>query len=190
MDAGGVGKDACHYAGGKVQCGAACCAVGYRLPAGFHGVDEGLQFGAERFGGWGGQFFESEFGLRAGAFNADTESVAACVVERNIFVLLEEAHFADPFSGDAAGGDVGDRDADGFYFGDGFFDDGEKNVEVVDHQVEDYVNIEATWSENAEAVDFKKKRSIDDRFDSDYGGIEAFDVANLQDALMVLGDGN
>src|SRR5207237_8780839 len=59
----------------------------------------------------------------------------------------------------------------------------QQDVEVVNHQVEDDVNVEAARSENAEAMDFEKERAVENRFDGDHRGIEAFDVADLQDAL-------
>jgi len=201
-----VGKDACHYAGSEVERGASGNTVGYRRLTRLYRFHKGFEFGAERLGFRRGQFFKGKLGLRAGAFDTDSERVAARVVQRNIFVLLEEAHFADAFGGDAAGGDVGDgaagefqasvgdvdfigehRDAHGFHFGDGLLDDGEQNVQIVDHQIKDNVNIEAARGENAQAVHFEKERAVDDGLDGNYRGIEALDVADLQNALVAPG---
>ena len=116
-------------------------------------------------------------------------------------MLLEEAHFADAFGGDAAGGEIGncagfkfdagvgdvhfvadDGDADGFEVDDRRIDEREQDVEVVDHHVVDDVDVEAARRKNAEAMDFEKHRARDDFSDGDDGGIEAFDVADLKNA--------
>ena len=113
--------------------------------------------------------------------DANAEHVLAREIERDVFVLLEEAHLADAFGGNAAGGEirdgagfkfdagvgdvhfVGDHgDADGFQVDDGRIDEREQDVEVVNHHVVDDVDIEAARRKNAEAMDFEKHRARDD----------------------------
>jgi len=84
---------------------------------------------------------------------------------------LKETELADLFGGDAAGGEVGDAagfeldadvgdvglvredgQADGSDFANGGVGEGEDDVEVVDHEVEDYVDVEGTRGEDAEPV--------------------------------------
>ena len=65
----------------------------------------------QRFFRRGLQFFKSDSGLRAARLDANAQRVLAREIERDVFVLLEEAHLADALGGDAAGGDVGDRAA-------------------------------------------------------------------------------
>src|ERR1035441_9923345 len=97
------------------------------------------------------------------------------VIERDVLARLEEAQLADPLGADAAGGEV--RDATGLKFhahiGDVNFlredwetyraylldrrlHERENDIEIVNHQVEDYVHVERARAENAKAVHFKK----------------------------------
>ena len=218
----GVFEDARHDAVGKFESAAACCAVDDRLCACSDGFKERAQLGAKRFFGRGGNFFESDFrlrvvffraccgsSLRAACFHANAENVLAREIERDVFVFLEEAHFADAFGGDSAGGEIGDgagfkfdarvgdvhfvaddRDADGLEINDWRIDEREQDVEVVDHDVIDDVDIEAARRKNAEAMDFEKHRARDDFSDGDDGGIEAFDVADLKNAAAAFCGGN
>ena len=124
-------------------------------------------------------------------------------------MFLEEAHFADAFGGDTAGGEIrdgagfkfdagvgdvhfvaDDGDADGFEIDDRRVDEREQDVEVVDHHVVDDVDIEAARRKNAEAMDFEKHRARDDFSDGDDGGIEAFDVADLKNAAAAFRGGD
>jgi len=210
----GVFEDARHDAVGKFESAAAGGTVDDRLCARADRFEERAQFGAERFFGRGGNFLESDFrlrviccrascgsGFRGACIYADAKNVLAGEIERDVFVLLEEAHLADAFGGDAAGGEI--RDGAGFKFdagvGDVHFvaDDGnahgfeinnrrvderEQDVEVMDHYVVDDVNIQAARRKNAEAVDFEKHRTRDDFSNGDDGWIEAFDVTDLENA--------
>ena len=93
--------------------------------------------------------------------DADDEQVFACVVDGDVLAGFEEPQFADPLSGNprccevgyAAGleldANVGDVDfggqdgqANGADFADGGVGEGEHDIEVVDHEVEDHVDIE------------------------------------------------
>ena len=87
-----------------------------------------------------------------------------------------DVHFSGE-DGNAYGLDVRDRLAD----------KREENVEVVDHDVEDDVDIQTASAENAEAMHFEKQRTFDEFFRGENGGIEAFDVADLENAGVFLG---
>ncbi len=118
---------------------------------------------------------------------------------------LEEAQLADAFGGDAAGGEVGDAagfelDADvgDVYFGgeDGEADGAnfaergagheEDDVEVVDHEVEDDVYVERARGEDAEPVAFKKHGAGEEGKHGGDGRIEALEVTDLKDAMVLL----
>ena len=83
-------------------------------------------------------------------------------------MLLEKAHLAHPLGRDSARGDIGHRSArkfqtrvsdvhfvcqDGdshrFYFRHRLVDQRQQNIQVVDHQIVDYVHIEAARREDA-----------------------------------------
>lgn len=153
--------------------------------------------------------FELGGGEGGGGRDVDQQQVLAGEVEREVLVGLEEAQFADAFGGDAGGGEVGDAavlklDADvgdvglfgedgeayGPYFTDWGGDEGEDDVEVVDHEVEDDVDVERAGGEDAEAVALKKHGSVEMRDRCGDGGVEAFEVAYLQDAVVVVGEGD
>ena len=213
----GVFEDARHDAVGKFESAATSGAIDDRLRARADGFEEGAKLGAQGFFGRGGNFFECDFrlrvcfrascgrGFRGACFDANAKNVLAREIERHVFVLLEEAHLADAFGGDAAGGEIGDcagfkfdagvgdvhfvaddGDADGFEVNDRRVDEREQDVEVVNHHVVDDVNIEAARRKNSEAMDFEKHRARDDFSDGDDGGIEAFDVAHLKNAATAL----
>jgi hypothetical protein len=201
LDALGMLLDACHDALGKLQCGTSGDAIGGWVAASADGVNEGFKLGAERLDRRRREFLKSEFRLRAWAFDANAQGVTASVVERNIFVLLKETHLAHTLGGDAAGGYVGNRttgkfqagmsyvhlvgqdgNADGANFGDGLLHQSEKNIEIVDHYVENHVHVETARSEDAETMDLEEQRMIHNWLDREDCGIEAFDVADLQNA--------
>jgi len=60
----------------------------------------------------------------------------------------------------------------------------------VNHEVEDNVDVEAARSENAEAVDFKKERERDGFLNGENGWVEALEVADLEDAVVLGGELN
>ena len=141
--------------------------------------------------------------------HAHAQHVLAGEIERDVFVLLKEAHLADALGGNAAGGDVGDRsggeldarlrdvhfigdhrNADGFQVGDRRIDQREQDIQIVNHHVVDHIDVEAARRKNAEAVNFEKHRARNDRLHRDDRGIEAFHVANLQDASGAFGGGD
>ena len=218
----GVFEDARHDAVGKFESAAACGAIDDRLLTHANGFEEGAKLGAKRFFGRGGNFFESDFRLRVvflrirrrcsvriACFHANAENILAREIERDVFVFLEEAHFADALGGDAAGGEIGDGagfkfdagvsdvhfiaddgDADGFEVDNRRIDEREQDIEVVDHDVVHDVDIEAARRKNAEAMDFEKHWARDDFSDGDDGGIEAFDVADLKNPAVTLCGGD
>jgi len=195
--------DAFHNTGGERQGGTSGDPVRGRLVAGVRGVEEGLELGVEWLDVRSGQFFKGKFGLRAWALYADAQSIATGIIERDIFVLLEEAHFADAFGGNARSGDIGDGaagkfkprvgdihfvcqhwDAYGFDFGHWFLYEREQNIQVVNHQVVDDLHVEAARRENAEAVNFEKKRAVKNWFDRYHRRVKTLDVAHLQNTIV------
>jgi hypothetical protein len=201
LDALGVREDACNDAVGQFQGAASSGTVHDWNFAGADAIEEGAELGTQRLFGRSGNFFEANFRKRAAGLNADTQNVLAREIERNVFVFLEEAHLADAFGGNAAGGEVrnravrefeasvGDvdfvrdyRDADGFHVLDRRIHEREEYVEVMDHDIVDYVNIETAGRENSHAMDFEKHRLGDNLLDGYNGGIEAFDLPDLENA--------
>jgi hypothetical protein len=127
LDVASVLEDARHDAIREFESAAAGGAVDDGLLARADAFEERAELGAKRFFGRGGNFFEVDFWLRVICFwaqcggairvariHANAENVLPREVERDVFVFLEEAHFADAFGGDAAGGEI--RDSAGFKF--------------------------------------------------------------------------
>jgi hypothetical protein len=56
----------------------------------------------------------------------------------------------------------------------------------VDHEIEDDVYVQCSRSENTQPVYLKKKRLTENRANGSNRGIEAFEVSDLNDALMTL----
>ena len=119
---------------------------------------------------------------------------------------LEEAQLADLLGGDAGGGEVGDaagfeldadvgdidfagedREADGAELADGRVGELEDDVEVVDHEVEDDVDVERARGEDAETVGLEEHGAVEQRLDRGDGGVETLEVADLDDALVNVG---
>ncbi len=65
--------------------------------------------------------------------------------------------------------------------------EGEQDVDVVDHEIEDDIDVETAGSEDAEAMDLKKEREREGLFEGENGGVEALKVADLEDAIVVSG---
>src|SRR5712692_6038411 len=117
---------------------------------------------------------------------------------------LEYAQFADALGRNAAGGNIGyapalklqshvgnvdfgrqNRDAGRanlFYF---TLDQAEQNVDIVDHQIENDVDIEAPRAENAQPMDFEEQRQPCDFFQRHDSRIEALEMSDLQNAAML-----
>src|SRR5467141_857937 len=197
--------DACHYARGKFQGGAASLTVDARLAAVTHRFHKGFQFSAQRLDRWRGQLLIREFRLWGRFFRGDAQGVAPGVIERNVLVLLEKAHLAHALGRYAARGHIGHRaslkfqasvrdidfvrqhrDSDRLHFRDRLLYQGEQDVEVVDHQVVDHVDIEAARRKHTQPVHLEKERMIQNRLDRQHRWVESFDVADLQQALMPL----
>ena len=109
----------------------------------------------------GGECACGDRGGDHGGVDADGEELLAGEVEREILVGLKETELADLLGGDAAGGEVSDAagfefdadvgdvglagkngEADGADLSDGGVGEGEDDVEVVDHEIEDDVDVE------------------------------------------------
>src|SRR5664279_72166 len=131
------------------------------------------------------------------------------VIERNVLPRLKEAQLADALGAHAAGGEVGDAAGLEFHahVGDVHFlredwetycaylldrrlHERQHDIEIVDHQVEDYVHVERTRAENAETMHFKKHGLREQREGGAHRGVEALKVAGLRNPAMLLRDGN
>jgi signal transduction histidine kinase/ActR/RegA family two-component response regulator len=127
--------------------------------------------------------------------------ILALVVEREIAVRRKDAQLADLLGGGAAGREVRDAAARKLQAHVCDVDAARKNLnarradflrhragerqhdfEVVNHQVEDDVDVEAARREDAEAVNFEKQRPEAQRFERLHGGIEALEVSHLENA--------
>ena len=63
----------------------------------------------------------------------------------------------------------------------------ENQVHVVDHQVQHHIDIQAARAEQVHAVDLEEQRQRDALFEGQNGGVEALQVAHLQDAASARG---
>ena len=141
-------------------------------------------------------------GCDDGWIDADGQEFLAGEVEREILVGLEETELADLLGGDSAGGEVGDAagfeldadvgdvglagedgKADGADFADGGVGEGEDDVEVVDHEVEDDVDVEGARSEDAEAVGLEEHGVVELGEGGGDGGVEALEMTDGDDAV-------
>ena len=119
---------------------------------------------------------------------------------------LEEAEFADALGGDAGGGEIGDAaggeldadvsdvgfagkdgQADGVDAGDRRVGEREDDVEVVDHEVEDDVDIEGAWRENGKPVSLEEHGAAKQRREGLHGRVEALEVADHEGAAVFAG---
>ena len=64
------------------------------------------------------------------------------------------------------------------------------DVEVVNHEIENDVDIQGSGSENTEPVDLEEQRLMEDGVDSSYRGIEAFEMAHLKNTFMAICQGD
>ena len=53
----------------------------------------------------------------------------------------------------------------------------------MDHEVKDHVHVQAARAENAQPVDFEKKRAARQSFGRQHAGIKAFHVPDLENPL-------
>src|SRR5579863_2125077 len=133
--------------------------------------------------------------------DAEHDYVLATVVERNVLPGLKEAKLADALGRDAAGGEVGNAagvefeanicdvhlagkngEADCTNFFDRRIYEAEHNVEVVNHQVEDNIDVERARREYAEAMHFEKHGPRNERKRGADRRIEALQVSHLANA--------
>ncbi len=121
------------------------------------------------------------------------------VVDGDISVGLEKAHLAFALDRYAAGGDIGDatvlkgnaRIGDVRHFGQHRhphrFDpqnrrahQADNDIDVVNHQIQDHIDIGAALDERRQAVTFDELRILDDAFEAANRRIEPFQMADLQ----------
>jgi hypothetical protein len=139
-------------------------------------------------------------GLR---LDVDKEQILPRVVDGDVLMRLEEAKLADALGTDAAGGEVGDAaggkfdadvgdihlarqdgQADGLQGANRRPDKTKDDVEIMHHEVENDVDIEGAWRENAEPVRLKEHGHVDVGLYGKDGWVEALQMANLKDAAM------
>ena len=156
-------------------------------------------------GGEGGELGRVQAGEVHAGCRGDVyeQEVLAGEIEREVLVRLEEAQLADALSADAAGGKVGDAavfeldadvsdvglrgqhgEANGAQLAHGRVDEGEHDVEVVDHEVEHDVDIERTRGEDAEAVGLKEHGPVEVRAGGEDGGVKALKVTGLHESAV------
>jgi len=131
----------------------------------------------------------------------DDEYVSTGVVDGDVLAGLEKAELADALGGDAGSGEVGDAagfefdarvgdidlggqdgQADGADFANRRIAEGEHDVEIVDHEVEDDVDVERAGGEDGKPVGLKEHGAAQFGLDGEHGGVEALEVAGLQNA--------
>ena len=83
-----------------------------------------------------------------------------------------------------------DGQADGADFDHLRFGEGEHDIEVVDHEVEHDVDIEGARGKDAEPVHLKEHGAVEKRLDGGDGGVKAFQVTDLQDAMTIRSEGD
>ena len=150
----------------------------------------------------------SDGGGDDGWIDADGEEFLTREVERKVLVGLEETEFANLLGGDAAGREVGDaarfefdanvgdvrfvredRQADGADFANGRVGEAEDDVEIVDHEVENDVDVEGARCEDAESMGLEEHGVGEGAEDGGDGGVEALEVAYGDDAVVLLREG-
>ncbi len=148
----------------------------------------------------------SERTMRRRIGDINPENILAGIVDGDVLVRLEKTHLADAFRADAAGREVGDaarlkfdadvgdidlrrkdRQPDRVEFADGRLNKPENHVEIVNHQIENYVHIERAWSKYTEPMNLKKQRPMHDGADGAHSRIEAFEMADLQNSVVAFG---
>lgn len=141
--------------------------------------------------------------------DADDQQVLPGIVDRDVLMRLKETKLADAFGRDAAGGEVGDatgveldtnvRDinlggedgkADGADLADGRLGKLKDDVEVVDHEIEDDVDVQSARAEDGETVSLEEHGVMGAGGQGCDGGIEALEVAYLDEALVLVAELN
>src|SRR5262245_61980244 len=205
----GMGFDFLQNLYGQGQRAAAFGPVDFGRGSRLNGGDEGFDFGQQRLAFFDSQTFRRDFGQSAGGLRRDQferHQLLFGVIERIIFVRLKDAQLAQPFAGDAAGGDVGDaavgefepgvgqvdlrrqyRDADRLDFDDFASDQAGDDVKLVYHQIHHHINIERARRKDAHPVGLEKSRAFDAPPQRHERRIEPFDVAGLQDQILRFG---
>ena len=154
--------------------------------------------------------------LKSGVFpngqawvDVDREQLLAGVVQGEVLGGLKEAEFADGLGGDAAGGQIGDGAGGEFeaYVGDvhlatedgqtdgadlahGRTGQSEQDVEVVDHEVQDDVDVERARGEDREAMGLKEHGTGEPSEGGGDGGVKPLEVTGGEDAAEAIGVGD
>ncbi len=179
----GVGLDGGLYLQSKVQGLPALDGGDEWLGVVENAGEERFDLETERFAWDDLRLVEVESGgeMRSGpALYVDDEQVLPRVIDGHVLVGLEEAQLADAFGRDATGGEVGDTagfeldacvgdvdlggedgQANGVDLEDGRVYQMEDDVKVVNHKIEDDVDVESTRAEDAEAMSLKEHGLVD-----------------------------
>jgi hypothetical protein len=154
----------------------------------------------------GGHLPRERRGSHRTSGNINDQQVFSGIVDRDILARLEEAKFAHALGADPAGGEVGhatgfkfeadicdvdlfreDRQSDGMNVADGRPHHAQDNIEVVNHEIEDHINVERARGEDAETMGLKEHGAMEEGQSGEHGWIEAFEVADLQNAVALSG---
>jgi hypothetical protein len=200
---GGVGGDEAGDLQGEVEGGGGLAAGDLGLAAGAGAVGEGGKLAAEGFVLLDGHGFLDDLG--AGA--AEDLSCLFLVVEGQVAIFLEHADLAEFLWADSRGGDIGDAAVleaeagigdvlaageDWHAYGvdghDGGADEVEDDLEVMDHEVQHHADICGAVGEGREAVCLDEARVGEAVFEFGQHGVEAFDMADLEDAACLMGE--
>src|SRR6266568_7164799 len=124
--------------------------------------------------------------------HGEDRDILPAVVERNVLPRLKEAQLSDSLGRHSAGSEIGYATGVEFHANvrDIHFagEDGQADgtnllhrrvhkcthyVEIMNHEIEDHVDVQRSWREDAETVDFKKHGRGDQRQSGANGRIEA-----------------
>lgn len=125
------------------------------------------------------------------------------IIQGDEGVPLKDPYSPDPFDTHPTGGQIrdasrfklksrirdidligDDRDADSRDRDDGRLDQVQRNVNVMDHQIQDNINIRIAVSERTKTVTFNEARVPHDGIERLYRAVESLDMTNLKDSIV------
>src|SRR6202050_5802744 len=96
-------EDACRYSVRQLQSPAARIPINTWNLARPQPLQKGLQCGRQRLARLGGQLFIGELRRGPRFANSYPQNIPAPIIERNVLVVLKEAHLSNTLGGDPAG---------------------------------------------------------------------------------------
>src|ERR1041385_1365027 len=178
------------------QCATAVLERDHGLLSRAHGLEKRLQFGAERL--LVDHLRLQNFDLRICrghpvlAADGEHQYVLTAVIERNVLMGLEESQLADALGGNSAGSKVShtprlelqpdvryinfirkNRQSGRTNLTNRRVHEGKHDVEVMNHQIEDYVHIQGTRGKDTQTMNLEEHRLCDQWNRSSHCGIEA-----------------